>query len=70
MKYLRFLLLTLPFLSGCTTIIDSNPYYQTDYNSECLYSGVTWSELIMCLQKDLDSEWEQNRITNDLISRN
>ena len=57
-------------LAGCAkTIMNTNPYYQTNYDSECLYTGITWSELALCQQKDLESEWAQNNITNDLLSK-
>lgn len=69
MKKLIFVALASACMYGCNTIIDSTPYYQTTYDSNCLYSGVTWSDLVLCQQKDLDSEWEQNRITNELLSK-
>lgn len=55
-------------LTGCSgTIINSNPYYQTNYDDNCIRNGVTWSELVLCQQKNLEQEWSQNNITNELL---
>lgn len=63
------LLISIIGLASCNTFVSSTPYYQTTYNSNCVYKGTTWSELVLCQKKDLDSEWEQDKITNELLDK-
>lgn len=56
-------------LIGCNNIVNTNSYYQTTYNSNCVYKGTTWSELVLCQRKDLENEWEQDKITNNLLDK-
>lgn len=70
MKKFLFAISCMFIVTGCNnTVINQNPYYQTNYDSGCVYEGVTWTELVLCQQKDLDQEWEQNNITNNLLNK-
>lgn len=60
-------------LAGCswfntTTTINTNQFYQTDYNYHCLDGDKTWSQIVVCLKAESDAEKAQNKVTNDLLS--
>lgn len=60
-------------LAGCswfntTTTINTNQFYQTDYNYYCLDGDKTWSQIVVCLKAESDAEKAQNKVTNDLLS--
>ena len=62
-------------LFGCswfnsTTTINTNQYYQQDYNYFCLEEGKTWSQIVVCLNAEGKAERTQNQITNDLLAGN
>lgn len=62
-------------LFGCswfnsTNTIQTNQYYQTDYNYFCYDEGKTWSQIVVCLTAEGKAERTQNQITNDLLSQN
>lgn len=69
MKKILLMLISVLILAGCNTFLNTNPYYQTTYDSNCVYKGTTWSELVLCQQKDLENEWEQDKITNNLLDK-
>ena len=72
LSYLIFILI-LTILVGCTThttnVISTNRYIQTDYDYDCLDGNKTFSQIIVCLQKQDSAEKAQNKITNDLIKQ-
>ncbi len=54
---------------GTTTTINTNQYYQTDYNYFCLDGDKTWSQIVVCLKAEDDAEKAQNKITNELLDQ-
>lgn len=70
---LLFMLLVFCFmLFGCmkeTNVIQTNQFYQTDYNYFCLDENKTWSQIVVCLTAEGKAERTQNKITNDLLSK-
>ncbi|MBO4622541.1 MAG: hypothetical protein J5691_01505 [Bacilli bacterium] len=77
MKRLILLIILVFFclmLVGCswfstTTTINTNQYYQTDYNYFCLDGDKTWSQIVVCLKAEDDAEKAQNKITNELLDQ-
>ena len=73
--YLIGLLILLMFclITGCTfhktEVISINKFLQTDYDYGCLDGDKTFSEIILCQQKQDVAEKTQNHITNDLINK-
>jgi len=62
-------------LVGCSWFnsskpIQTNQYYQTDYNYFCYEEGKTWSQIVVCLTAEGKAERTQNKITNDLLNQN
>lgn len=60
-------------LAGCswfntTTTVNTNRFYQTNYNYFCLDGDKTWSQIVVCLKAESDAEKVQNKVTNDLLS--
>ena len=49
--------------------ISTNRFIQTDYDYDCLSGDKTFSEIIICQQKQDAAEKTQNHITNDLINK-
>lgn len=78
MKYFILFLITFLFclmLAGCSlfnkpTVIETNKFYQTDYNYFCFEKGKTWSQIVVCLTAEGKAERTQNKITNDLLDQN
>lgn len=78
MKKLILLLIIVFFslmLVGCswfgsTNTIQTNQFYQQDYNYFCLEEGKTWSQIIVCLNAEGKAERTQNKITNELLDQN
>ena len=70
----KILLITIAILLGAcsqaTSVISSNDYIQTNYNYDCLSGDKTFSEIIICYQKENAAEHSQNKITNELILKN
>ena len=64
------LILVLCACSQATVVISSNDYVQTDYDYDCLSGDKTFSEIIVCYQKENSAERSQNKITNELILKN
>ena len=73
------LLLILGFfvlmLAGCswfgsTNVIETNKFYQQDYNYFCYEEGKTWSQIVVCLTAEGKAERTQNKVTNDLLDEN
>ena len=61
-------------LAGCslfnsTNTINTNQYYQTDYNYFCLDGDKTWSQIVVCLKAEDDAEKTQNRVTNEMLDK-
>ena len=60
-------------LFGCTaqnnTVINTNQFYQTDYEYFCFDGNKTWSQIVVCLKAQDDAEKAQNKITNDLLDQ-
>lgn len=58
-------------LFGCKTsnptVINTNQYYQKDYNYFCFDGNKTWSEIVICQRLENQAEHTQNKITNDLL---
>ncbi len=65
----KMLIIICLLLVSCTTEVSTNNFYQTNYNSNCIKNGTTWSELVLCQKKDLDSEHVQNDLTNSLLNQ-
>lgn len=62
----------LLLLFGCkstSTTINTNQYYQKDYNYLCFDGDKTWSEIVICQKLENQAEHTQNRITNELIQK-
>ena len=63
--------LVILLLLGCSMdkqeIINTNTYLQTNYDYNCLDGTKTFTEIILCYQKQDEAEKTQNEITNDLI---
>ena len=78
MKKLILLLIIVFFslmLVGCswfgsTNTIQTNQFYQTDYNYFCFEEGKTWSQIVVCLNAEGKAERTQNKITNELLDQN
>ena len=70
---LAFYLLILGPISGCTTqttnVISTNKFIQTDYDYNCLDGTKSFTQIIICYQKQDAAEKTQNHITNDLINQ-
>lgn len=66
-------LMMLCLVVGCTfnkpEVISTNRFLQTDYDYDCLSSDKTFSEIIICQQKQDTAEKTQNHITNELINK-
>lgn len=60
-------------LCGCTVekpiIVSTNKYIQTDYDYNCLSNDKTFSEIILCYEKQDKAEKAQNKLTNDMIKQ-
>ncbi len=61
-------------LVGCSWFssskpIQTNQFYQTDYNYFCLEEGKTWSQIVVCLNAEGNAERAQNKVTNDLLDQ-
>lgn len=82
MKYNTFLIKLILFfvflimmclVVGCTSnkpeVISTNRFLQTDYDYDCLSGDKTFSEIIICQQKQDAAEKTQNHITNELINK-
>lgn len=58
-------------LVGCTqsntTVINTNQFYQTDYEYFCFDGDKTWSQIVVCLKAQDDAEKAQNKVTNELL---
>ena len=67
-----FYIVVFSSLSGCTThttnIVTTNKLIQTDYDYDCLGDDKTFSQIIMCYQKQDASEKAQNHVTNTLLN--
>lgn len=70
---LAFYLLILGPILGCTTqttnVISTNKFIQTDYDYNCLDGTKSFTQIIICYQKQDAAEKTQNHITNDLINQ-
>lgn len=70
---LIFYLLILGPISGCTTqtthVISTNKFVQTDYDYNCLDGSKSFTQIIICYQKQDAAEKAQNNITNNLINQ-
>ena len=79
MKFIAILILILLYIfafisiSGCTThtnnIISTNKFIQTDYDYGCLDDDKTFSQIIICMQKQDEAEKTQNKVTNELLNQ-
>lgn len=65
----KLLIVICLVLTACADSVSTNSLYQTNYDSGCIKSGTTWSELVLCQKKDLDSEHVQNDLTNSLLDK-
>jgi len=70
---LLILLLLLLCLTACSTtkpiVISTNNYIQTNYDYNCLSDDKTFTQIIMCYQKQDKAEKAQNKLTNDMIKK-
>ena len=68
-----FYLLILGPISGCTTqtthVISTNKFVQTNYDYDCLDGSKSFTQIIICYQKQDAAEKAQNDITNNLINQ-
>lgn len=77
MKRLMLLIILVFFcmmLVGCswfnsTNTIQTNQFYQQDYDYFCLEEGKTWSQIVVCLNAENKAERTQNKITNELLDQ-
>ena len=60
-------------VSGCnlwqSKPIQTNMFYQTDYNYFCFDGDKTWSQIVICLDTENKAEKAQNKVTNDLLDK-
>lgn len=61
-------------LFGCSWFnsskpVQTNQYYQTDYDYFCFDETKTWSQIVVCLTAEGKAERTQNKITNDLLDQ-
>ena len=61
-------------LVGCSwfngnTTINTNQYYQQDYEYFCLDGDKTWSQIVVCLNTENSAERTQNHITNEMLDK-
>lgn len=70
--FLWLFFLIIPIV-GCTTqtshVISTNKFVQTNYDYDCLDSNKTFTQIIICYQKQDAAEKVQNDITNELINK-
>ena len=70
---IAFYIFAISFLNGCTThttnIVTTNKLIQTDYDYDCLSDDKTFSQIIVCYQKQDSAEKSQNHITNELLNK-
>lgn len=69
---LLFIFLLAP-IAGCTTqtthVISTNKFIQTNYDYGCLDGDKTFTQIIICYQKQDAAEKAQNNVTNELINK-
>ena len=72
-KKILFIVILLLILTACTTskpiVISTNNYIQTDYNYNCLSDDKTFTQIIICYQKQDKAEKAQNKLTNEMIKK-
>lgn len=72
-KKILFIVILILILTACTTskpvIISTNNYIQTDYNYNCLSDDKTFTQIIICYQKQDKAEKAQNKLTNEMIKK-
>lgn len=72
-KKILYILFFILILSGCTTeknvIISTNNYIQSDYDYNCLSNDKTFTQIIICYQKQDKAEKAQNKLTNEMIKK-
>lgn len=58
---------------GCTAqttqVISTNKFIQTNYDYDCLDGNKTFTQIIICYQKQDAAEKVQNNITNELLNK-
>lgn len=58
---------------GCTAqttyVISTNKFIQTNYDYGCLDGDKTFTQIIICYQKQDAAEKVQNNITNELLNK-
>lgn len=76
LKILRFfaVLSFAVYLASCSNtkkieVVNYNQFIQTNYDFNCLDDNKTFTQIILCYQKQDDAEKAQNKITNDLINK-
>lgn len=52
---------------GQSKPIQTNMFYQQDYDYFCFDETKTWSQIVVCLTAEGKAERTQNKITNDLL---
>lgn len=69
--FLWLVFLLLP-ITSCTiqktNVISTNKFIQTNYDYNCLDGTKSFTQIIICYQKQDAAEKAQNEITNDLIN--
>ena len=69
---LLFIFLLAP-IAGCTIqkthVISTNKFIQTNYDYGCLDGDKTFTQIIICYQKQDAAEKAQNNVTNELINK-
>ena len=69
---LWFIFLLAPII-GCTAqttyVISTNKFIQTNYDYGCLDGDKTFTQIIICYQKQDAAEKVQNNITNELLNK-
>ena len=72
-KKILYILFFILILNGCTTeknvIISTNNYIQSDYDYNCLSNDKTFTQIIICYQKQDKAEKAQNKLTNEMIKK-
>ena len=65
--FLFFCLILVGYSWNKPTVVQTNQYYQQDYDYFCFDETKTWSQIVVCLTAEGKAERTQNKITNDLL---
>ena len=66
--FLFFCLILVSCSWNKSTTVQTNQYYQRNYDYFCFDETKTWSQIVVCLTAEGKAERTQNKITNDLLN--